>query len=432
MTIFRISILSAFAVITSCATSTRDSDFNQLPVRRVQPVFENSFTLPMQQTPPPTIRSIEFFRGSAGQPPIFSLNSSEQLTLRFDEIRNETRPFRVTITHHNANWSLSSLMPDTYIRGFQEDHIQSGSPSRLQSPTYFSYEYTFPNRDMRVTRSGNYLMHIHDGITGQILFSMPFLVVEPEGSLSVDILELFNLDPRYLRHHQPFARYTYDDTSIIPQTDYSILFVQNQFWSKARKADQLDFSEATVARMYLSRERAFVGTFEFLDLNLSNIDQYSFQIVDFRTDMQLPSVTLTRDVVNLAFSPQLRSINRLSNPSLRPEARYALVNFNLEVAENERTNNPVYIVGGFNNWAIDEFSRMHYRPETGLYTGNAVIKEGTYTYKYVTRTGNRIDDLRFDASFASTRQEYHTLVYRRDFADQTDRLVAVDRQFTSN
>jgi hypothetical protein len=431
MNFYQTSFFFALLFFAACATPHGDTANNQAPARRAQPVFENAFTLPTQQNPPPTVRSIELFRGSAGQAPIISLNTGEQLTLRFDEIRNELRPFRVTITHHNANWTESSLLPNIFIRGFLEDQIQSGTPSRLQSPTYFTYEYQFPNRDMRVTRSGNYMMHIHDGNAGHVLFSMPFLVVEPEGSLSVEIQELFNLDPRYLRHHQPFARYTYDDTGAVPQ-DYSIFFVQNQFWSKARKADQQDFSEVTVARMYLSRERAFVGTFEFLNLNLSNIDQYSPQIVDFRTDIQLPSVTLDRDVVNLAFSPQLRSINRLSSPSTRPEARYALVNFSLDVPAIERTNDPVYIIGGFNNWAVDEFSRMIYRPETGMYTGNAIAKEGTYTYKYVVRTGNRIDDLRFDASFASTRQEYHTLVYRKDFADQTDKLIAVDRRFTSD
>jgi hypothetical protein len=391
------------------------------------PRIENSFQIQGQQLPPVTIRSIELFRGSVGQAPIIRLNSAETLTLRFDELSSELNPFRVTLSHHNADWSLSNLLPNLYMPGFQEDYLQSGNPGRFQNPAFVSYSYSFPNTNLRISRSGNYMLHVYRMDSGAYLFSQPFLVVENEGTLHAEIEELFNQDARYLRHHQLFARYLYEGVEIVPQVDYQVFFVQNQFWSRARKANQSDFSQDGVARMYLSRDRAFVGTFDYLQLNLNRIDNYSMQIIDFRQDLRIPRITLNRDVVNLSISPSLRNLQAGAGPSNRNDARYALVRFQLEVPPGDRPPGDIYIVGGFNNWALHPLQRMSFDPTSGYLTGEAVVKEGQYAYKYVSLDGNRINDMYFDASFASTSQEYHTLVYKRDQTFQIDRLVAVHR-----
>jgi hypothetical protein len=60
-----------------------------------------------------------------------------------------------------------------------------------------------------------------------------------------------------------------------------------------------------------------------------------------------------------------------------------------------------------------------------MYTGEAIVKEGQYAYKYVVLEGRSVNDTVLDASFASTRQEYHAFVYLRDQAFQVDKLVSV-------
>ncbi|MCH8494088.1 MAG: DUF5103 domain-containing protein [Balneolales bacterium] len=424
---FRIAaILCLIGVLYGCSTSGNNQTTQNDPqTRQVQ----GQLSLPSQILPPPNIRSIELFRNSPGQAPIIELGSSDRLTLRFDELSRSSGLFRISVTHHNADWTESSLVPNLFMQGFMEDYLHVGKAGRFQNPSWFAYSYTFPNSNMRVSRSGNFQLHVHNQETNEHLFSMPFLVYEESGEVSSSMEELYNLDSRYTRHHQLFARYFYDSASTISQSDISIYFVQNQFWSTARKADQEDFSEAGVARMYLSRDNAFVGTFEFLDLNLSSIDQYSMQIVDFSSGdgSRIPRITLNRDVVNLSLSPRLRQLNRLSSPSTREDAKYALVRFQLDIPLNERTNDPIFIVGGFNNWGLNPANRLRYDASTGLYTGEVVVKEGRYSYKYVTVANHQVNSLRFDASFASTRQEYHTLVYLLDETFRVDRLVAVQR-----
>lgn len=387
--------------------------------------YVNQFTVPGQNLPAEDIRSIQLFRGSQGTAPIIELNSSQRLTLRFDDLGIDSDMFRVEITHHQADWSDSRLLPNFFIRGFQSDYFGEGTKARPQNPSYLTYSYTFPNERMGVTRSGNYMMHVYRQYSNQVLFSMPFFVVESTGTSQIQIEELFNQDARYLRHHQLFARYQYEDTSIIPQVDMSVYFIQNQFWAQARKADQQDFSEQFNSRLYLSRDRAFIGAYEFFDLNLGNIDQYSTQIVDFEDRFTIPRVTLNRDVVNLSVAPQQRRSRLTTSPSANYEARYALVQFMLEMDEAQRPYGDVYLVGGFNQWGVQPSNKMTWNPQLGMYTGEAIVKEGQYAYKYVVLEGRSVNDTVLDASFASTRQEYHAFVYLRDQAFQVDKLVSV-------
>jgi hypothetical protein len=424
-------LISALAcVILLQCTGSSQSTFYQ-GINQPSPVlYQNQFTVPNQTLPGDVSRSIQLYRGSPGQAPVIQLGSSQTVTLRFDDLLTESSMFRIEITHHNADWSPSNLLPNFYLQGFQSDFLSGGNPSRFQNPSYHTYTYTFPNQNIRLTRSGNYIIHIYRQETNQKLFSMPFLVHENIGSSSINIEELFNQDSRYFRHHQLFTNYKYEDTSIIPQSDLSAYFVQNQFWGQARRANQEDYSEHFNARLYLSRDRSFVGAYEVYSLSMSNIDQYSPQIIDFEQLFTISRVTLNRDVVNLNINPTLRNGGLINNPNSANSARYALVQFQLDVPENERTTNPIFIVGGFNSWGINQANRMYWNEASRMYTGQAVIKEGSYSYKYVTLEGNRVNDTVLDASFASTRQEYHALIYQRDHTFLYDRLISV-AQITS-
>ncbi len=411
-------------LLTQCGTSGPGL-YSDSPTTGSQKLYVNQFTVPGQSLPADDIKSIQLFRGAHGSAPIIELNSSQRLTLQFDDLGIDSDMFRVEITHHQSDWSDSRLLPNFFLRGFQSDYFGEGTKGRPQNPSYLSYSYTIPNERFGVTRSGNYMMHVYRQYSNQVLFSVPFFVVETTGTSEIQIEELFNQDERYLRHHQLFARYKYEDTSIIPQVDLNIYFVQNQFWAQARKADQKDFSEQFNARLYLSRNRAFIGAYEFFDLGLGNIDQYSTQVVDFEDRFTIPRVTLNRDVVNLSVAPQQRRSRLTTSPSRTYDARYALVQFSLEMDEDTRPYGDVYLIGGFNQWGIQPSSKMTWNPQIRMYTGEAIVKEGQYAYKYVVLEGNSINDTVLDASFASTRQEYHALVYLRDQAFQVDKLVSV-------
>ncbi len=388
--------------------------------------IKNSPMVEGQVLPPDNIKSIQVYRGSRKTAiPAIELGTDEFITLRFDEIDESSRMFRVRVRHRDADWSSSAVMRDFYLSGYREDIITRGSPSGVQDPDYVHYRYRFPNENMRVTMSGNYLLEIRDYESSDVLFSVPFFVHEDAGSTRFSYEELFGLDDRYRVHHQPFVRYRYPDIVQLPTSDLRLFFVQNRFWGRAREADQEDMSESGVYRTYLSRREAFVGTYEFRPLDLRRYDSPRPEAVEIRTETVPPRVVLFRDVVNLDVNPPRRTPSPHGFPRDDERARYVDVRFELEIPDREKTDLPVYVYGPFNNWTINEENRMEYRESTDSWVGRAVMKEGRYDYKYAVVEDGRIDDLRLDDSFASTEQEYTSLIYFRDPRYQADRLLNI-------
>ncbi len=386
--------------------------------------LENSPMVKGQVLPPDHITSIQVYRGTRKQSlPSMQLGSDDYITLRFDELGGTSRMFRVRVRYRNADWSDSRLLTDFFLRGYREDLISGGQPSTVQNPHYMHYRYRFPNENMQLRLSGNYLLEVMEYESSRVLFSVPFFVYENSGRMEFELEELYGLDARYMVHHQPFVRFRYPSYVISPITDLRLFFVQNRFWGRAREADEEDMSEAGVYRAYLSRPSSFVGVYEFRPLQLTRYDAGGPEVVEVRSGTIPPQVWLFRDVVNLDVNPRRRTPVTHGLPRDDQRARYVDVRFELELPIREETDLPVYIYGPFNNWTIHEANRMEYKSATDSYVGRAVIKEGEYDYKYALVERGRIDDLRLDASFASTAQEYTSLAYYRDPALQADRLL---------
>ncbi len=393
--------------------------------------LENSPMVNGQVNPPERIRSVQLYKNDQkASIPAINLNSEEYVTLRFDELGSSGRMFRVRVRHRNADWSDSHLIPGFYLGGYREDLISGGQVSNVQRPAYTHYSYRFPNEEMYLELSGNYLMEVLDYETSRVIFSVPFFVYEDHGRIGLDFEELYGMDARYRVHHQPFARYGYPPFVLSPQMDLELYFVQNRFWGRARQTDISDISESGVYRAYLSRPRAYPGVYEFRPLNLSRYDDPGPEVVDIRSETTPPRVRLYRDVVNLDVNPSRRSPALHGQPRDDLDARYVDVRFELQIPRREATDLPVYIYGPFNNWNISESNRMAYREETDSYTGRAIVKEGAYDYKYALVDNGRVDDLRLDASYATTRQEYSAMVYFWDSGRQAHRLLQFESQRT--
>ena len=386
--------------------------------------MNNSVAVPGQELPPIGINTIQLYRGQVGNAPVITLHSNQQLTLKFDELGFETRMLRVRFTHHNADWTRSSLLPNFYLRGFQEDYITKTEPSHIQRPAYTHYTYRFPNNNVEFLASGNYMVEVYDYERDEILFSLPFFVHENEGHVETNIEEFFGPARPFLSH-QIFSTYTHPDYVTMPGVDLETHFVQNHFWGRARTSDITDISARDHTRMHITRDNAYVGRFEFRRLDLRRFRQQGINILEVREETIPPQLILRRDVVNLDVNPGISQSHLFGNPVDTLSARYADVYFELELPNPELTELPVYIIGPFNNWSINENNRMVYNQETDSYTGNALIKEGFYNYKYAVVEDGTVNDIRLDASFTDTRQIYHTFVYFYDPQQQADRLLNV-------
>ena len=416
---FGVLVIGIVMGLSGCSLA----DFAGQPVERPNTQsFINGFAAPGQIVPPDYIQSIIFTKG--GNPDsaaIMRLNSRDKLVLKFDELSNTGTMFSIEVAHYNPDWQQSNLLPSLYLKNQFSDRFGSGTLSRASNPSYYHYSYTFPNNNMDVRLSGNYMMTIKDASSGKLLFSLPFLVVENIGSLRASVEEVPGFGDRFRPYHQVFLQYDYPDSlTRMPAVDLTARIVPNQFWGRTKKANIVDQSQRGQIRFHHDRENLFIANYEVRSLGL-NLNSGNY--FEYRPEDVPPTIVLRRDVADSDFPIEVNRTLRFGRPLNDRDARYALVNFTLELPERLEDNDPIYVMGAFNNWQPTRIGEMIYDSSQAWYKGRAYIKEGSWQYKYVKIRQNRIDDISLDNVFSPTSQNYLSLVYYRDFQMNYYRLL---------
>jgi len=420
VTIFLLCFLMVSCQALLPGTSDDDNDDEEEPSIHDIRLINNPAVV-HQQPPPERIRSIELFRTRPGNPPVITLNSAETLTLRFDELANEVNSFTVRLRHYNSDWTESTLLSSFVNRGFEDAVITGGTPSVGQHPSYFSYSFTFPNRDFRMRVSGNFMLEVYDYATREKLFSLPFFVKEDRGRLDASISEYFR-NSRF-PNHQVFAEYYFPSFVSMPLIDIDVYIVQNQFWGRAKKATERDVSNPNFIRLHNTRDDGFSGRYEFRPLLIDDIYSISRNVLEVRPDRDPPLIRLNYDVIDLDRSPRSSPSYFFGQPRTGRNARYTEVEFNLDRPDRISQDQPVYVIGSFSNWNLSPEQRLEFNREQNAFTGRFMIKEGRYDYRYVVLENDIVDELNLGAFFADTSQDYQVLVYFRDQQEQYDRLL---------
>lgn len=416
-------------MLFGCGSAYRSTDTSR-PGDYDSAQLSSSFALSVQQAPPRHIQSIQLYRkGSPSNPPVIRLGTNEKLVLEFDLLGETSGQFKATVSHRSKDWKQSPLSPTFYLSGFEETYFSSGLASFSQRPSYTHYKFEFPDRQLSVEVSGNYLLEIHNYDSGELLFSLPFFVTEDEGSLDTRIETVYIRREDLRAEAQPFSNYRYPHFVEFPQFDLSYFYVQNRFWGRSREVDIYSTASPGVAEFHLGREQAFLANYEFNTLDLRQLETDGRRILEVDPSTTPPTVILQRDIQGLSPAPRFFPDPRFGIPVDNRSASYARVVFTLDAADTFSANDKLYLVGDFNNWMINELNRMSYNTATRLWEGNAFIKQGEYAYKYIAVRNGQIDDLALDQGFSFTESEYLTFVYYRDPERNYDRLLKVNRTF---
>lgn len=397
-----------------------------------RPSYTNTFTIDQQKPPPENIKSIHLYPGqSPSGPPVYQLNSGQKLVLSFDYLDEQNKQFRLEVSHRSANWEKSSLNPSQFLEGFDYTYLQTDGQSFSRSPTYQHLEYEFPNDEIQFSVSGNYLLEIYDSDSGDMLFTYPFFVTENKGTLETKIEQLFarRRDGRSL--DQPFSTYRYPPFVELPQFELSFYYAQNQFWGRMKETRSFDTSTPDEISFHLTRNDAFIADYDFKLLDLRTLDPDGEKILEHRPETIPPQIILRRDILFPENNPGILAEKILGKPLNDRNSEYADVHFSLETPDTLIPDADIYIVGHFNNWMISKQNKMKFNTTSGLWEGQALVKQGEYAYKYVKLVKGGIDDLALDESFVSSSREYTTFVYFEDPDLRFDRLLKI-RHITTN
>jgi hypothetical protein len=368
----------------------------------------------------PFIKSVELYNTSKEQSfPIINLRSTDALLLQFDDLRGGTKYYNYTIEQCDADWNPSQLSPSEYLQSFTEDRIMNYRYSTNTIQKYTHYELKFPNQNIIPKVSGNYLLKVYvDGDINQLVLTRRFYVVEPKVSVGANVVASNN---NALRQSNQKIDFQINYGSLLvqnPNTDIRALVLQNGRTDKAimntaplyARGNQLQYTDVNT--------NDFSGGNEFRHFDMRTLRLNSDRVGHIYRDTANTVILLgdpNRNQSTYSFQYDNNGNFFILNQDGRDpkvDADYVHLYFSL-AGNKSNTEGAAYIVGKFNDYQLNDQSRMEYDNVKGRFYTDLYLKQGVYDYEYiwVDRNSKTPDDTTFEGSYFETENDYQILVY---------------------
>jgi hypothetical protein len=380
----------------------------------------------------PEIKSVEFYKidKQAAAFPVISLNSDEKLRLGFDDLSGGSRNFSYTIEHCDANWKSSNLSPAEYLQTFMDDRLFNYTYSSATFQKYTHYELTLPNQNIAPKIAGNYVLKIYeDGDPTKLILTRRMYVLNSRVGVGGTITSSNNVLARRTNQKLNFT-VDYGGLNVQnPNRDIRVLVMQNARPETGKmntvptyiRGTQLVYNDVNI--------NDFAGGNEFRHFDTRSLKLNSERIARIYRDTantvmllgdpnrNLPNYTLLYDNDGKYY------IINQDGRDARTDADYAHVYFNVGTNKSEVEGTP-YIIGQFNDFKINEQSRMQFDARGRFYT-DLLLKQGVYDYMYVwvDNTTKQPDYTALEGNYFETENEYQLLVYARPAGARWEELV---------
>ncbi len=378
--------------------------------------------------PPSYIRTIvfggdEFISGT----PVIGLG--ENIHLEFDDIIGDEANYYYTIEHFNYDWSPSQLVKTEYLEGFDNVRIDNYKNSYNTLQLYSHYSLRIPNEDTQGLKvSGNYLLSVFNE-NRELVFSRKFMLFEPLTQVEVEIRR-----PRDVKliHSQQVVNFKVASPDFIlknPNETVTAVVLQNynlktgiyNIKPQYNLGNELIYRYDKLTSFWAGNEYL---EFDSKDLRAANASIGRIEVRDLYHHF------LYRDKVRAfepyTYNPDINGsflIRTLQGQEPDIEAEYVWTHFSLETFE-PLEGGEIHLYGGFNNFVLDETTRLSYNSRTGMYETARLFKQGFYNYKYVfVRNDGILDEGFISGNFAKTENLYTVLIYYRPLGGRYDRII---------
>jgi len=379
----------------------------------------------------PEIKSVEFYNTKKqGSFPLITLGSGEKLLLAFDNLQGGSKDYSYTIEHCDADWNSSNLSTTEYLKSYSDDKITNYTYSLGTIQKYTHYELTLPNENIAPKIPGNYVLKVYeDGDQSKLVLTRRLFVLSSKISISAEIVPPndnalretdqkinFTLNYGNLRVQNPSAELR----TFIMQNARSETGIMNTEPTYIN-GTQLTFNDPTINNFAAGNEFRHFDT-RSLKLNSDRIlrivkDTANAIVMLTDPDMGDKQYTFQYDLDGAFY------ILNEDGTDPRTDADYAHMFFTLGTQRSPVDGTP-YLLGRFNDYKLDENSKMHFDPNNGKFAIALFLKQGVYDYTYVwvDKTGKQ-DDTALEGSHFETENTYQLLVYYRPAGARWEELI---------
>lgn len=367
--------------------------------------------------------------------PLINLGAGDKLILSFDQLKPQNEFFNYTYIHCNSNWEPSNLQPMEYISGRLMGDITNFKYSTNTYQKYTHYTLKFPEEDMELTKSGNYILKIFRNFDEEdVVLTRRFMVVDSKTNTGGTIKSATNAAFRFTHQEIDFTvdYKGYDIPN--PFMDVNINILQNNSWTNAIYGLKPLFVNGNVLTFNYEDKNLFPGGNEFRFFDIRSLRFFSNQVVKKYFD-SLQNVVLKPDELRGGLNyvrwvdyNGKRVIENSDGVNIVEDGDYALVHFYLK-SDDKTDLGDIYVYGELTDWQAKEQFKMKYWPDFGMYSCSALLKQSYYNYLYVLKDkeGNIVYD-KTEGNHQETENDYTILVYHKNVFYGYDELIGVHNQ----
>lgn len=381
-------------------------------------------------TPPDYIKTINF-KGNTPETQLPILKLGEYVILEFDALNGDEDDFYYKIEHFNYDWTPSVLMKSEYMDGFDNQRIRNYKNSFNTYQIYSHYQLTIPNEQTKGLKvSGNYLLSVFNN-DSDLVFSRKFMIYEDQVAVGLSIKR--SRDVQFIEENQRVEILISSNNTALnnPTQTVNTVIIQNNNLNNAiynlkpqyTLGDQLIYKYDTETSFPGGNEYLF---FENKDVRAANTGIRSIELKELYHNYLFTNIV--RASKPYTYNPDINGNYVVTaidaeNPSI--EADYVWMHFSL-LATEALQNKDVHVYGNFNNYVIDESTKMIYDSSHNVFKNTMLLKQGFYNYKYVVVNKNkRLDEGAITGNFYQTENNYKVLVYYRDLGARYDKIIGI-------
>ena len=384
----------------------------------------------------PYIATAQLFQyGNQSQLPIYTINGGERIQLEFDDLEGNYKSYYYTYQLCDYNWTPVNLSPFDYIKGFTQNRITTYRYSSIALTRYTHYQAILPEQNSLPAKSGNYLLKVFlDGDTAKVAFTKRLLVVETKASVAAAVVQLLSAQNFTSYQKVRFTVTTSDINAFSAAQQIKVVVLQNNRWDNAQKdvvptfvrGNVLDYSNENIAQFPGGKE------WRWLDIRSFRLQSDRIDHADYgKTYTNMYAVPdIDRSAQRYVYYPDYNgTYNIITYETINPfwQGDYATVKFSFAPPGGKQIDGKnIYVAGQFTGFETTDKYKMRFNESTGLYEASVFMKQGYYSYTYLTEDENGVDKTNLlEGNYWETENNYTILVYYKSFTDRTDQLIGV-------
>ena len=372
--------------------------------------------------------------------PVIDFDTGEQLDLSFDDLDGDNKTYNYTLIHCDAYWKPSDLMQQEYLSNRFEETILSYTFSAGTAQHYTHYTWTFPNTNMSISKTGNYLLKVYvAGAKDKPVFTRRLMVFSSKVSIKANVHQAAGADDYMNKQEVDFSIFYTPDYNIVQLNDLKVIIQQNSRWDNAiynikplfPKPYELSFDYDDGTNTFDSGNEYRTAIFKNFKFVTGNTDRmYRDSLTNWHVNL-LPDEVKTfkryyqTTDINGRF---LITVEDRDSSLIDISAEYAKVHFSFPF-EFPMNEGDFYIIGNMVDNHFTKENRMTFNYFKKLYECDLYLKQGYYNYMYVFLTDGKpaAETNQIEGDHWETENDYTIYVYYKQMGTYYDQLICVQK-----